>query len=70
MPAADPFRELEPVHKRHLNVSNDYIRQQPVNRFCRFTSVFGLVHDFKAVFRPINLGDNPFSYILFVFGKN
>ncbi|MNI35941.1 hypothetical protein D3C73_899780 [compost metagenome] len=70
MAAADPLRELQSVHERHLDIRNDDIRQQTVNGFRRLAAVLRLIHDLKAVFLPVDLGDDSFSYILFVFGKN
>ncbi|MNC25519.1 hypothetical protein D3C75_736080 [compost metagenome] len=69
MTAANPLGQLQPVHKWHLNIGNDHIRQQPVNGIRGFPSVLGLIHNLKPVLFPVDLRDNPFSYIFFVLGK-
>ncbi|MNJ75625.1 hypothetical protein D3C77_727470 [compost metagenome] len=42
-----PLRQLQAVHKRHLNISYNDIRDMLLNQLCRFLPVLSRIHDYK-----------------------
>ncbi len=64
--AAQPLAQLQPAHKRHLDVGQDEIRAQPARLFEGVYAVQGGTHDGEPDFFPLDFLEDSLQDFLFV----